>query len=405
MVLPVELFGIIARYSERPAVCSLCLTSRLWHEAAARELYFCVDLMAEVKIGFVWAVLSQPSLGSYVQSLDVKTLTLPSVMNGPDLFIQALRMMPNLRHLGVKVVPVVDSTCEKALSSLTKIESFRAVSCTTVSMNCILSVLPPLRCFAWGEAGQHAREEPPVALLRSRDRMEYLDIHVFDFARFVRDSTVSFPRLQALSTTEGLDLAGLQGPGFASLAWIGARSFDSLSVLGQSYFLPRLRFMHAGISAQSCIFVPERASPEPRASPRRVLQHLAIEVSSIGGQSQVQQILSPEITIFENAEVRGLAMSMPFGSDFRLALCALKEIGATANLRMLSLKIASLPPDYTAPGVSAPIGAYCSLIVCVKPVLTCLRSAPRSTHRIRNRRPLSKSSFHSPSRGAAESSL
>ena len=370
MHLPVELFFFIARYSHRRTLRSLCLVSRFWHEAAVRELYTRVDLVTGagyqqevIALGFVCTMLSNPILGSYVQSLDIHTWTIHSRFGRPgsdSLFAPVLRAMPNLRHISVQTVSGTDSACEKILFSLTRIESFHAKSCDTAHMNRILDGLPPLRRFVWGDASPDPRGELPPALLRSRNVLEYLDIKSFDFVQSIRSSTVRFPRLQALSTTKRLNLADLQGLGFNSLACIRAHSFDSLSLLEQPSFLPQLRFMHAGVSIDSDVFAVPSSSLQPDALPRRVLQHLAINFPGFDSLVETPHDLSAAILIFENAEVKSLAMQVGFSSDYDPVLRALTTHGTTMNLRMLSLKIPCAPPIYHTSKVSALVGVFLS---------------------------------------------
>lgn len=371
MELPVELFGVIARHSQRQNLCSLCLVSRFWHAVAIRELYACVDMVdvreqqAVITFGFLWAVLSKHNVGSYVQSLDIDTWTLTSWSDSPNskpLFAHALRTMLNLRHIGVNRVLSADPACEKALFSLERIDSFHAGSCAPGDMDRILSGLPPLRRFAWGDAGQYTRVEPPPSLLRSSDTLEYLNIHLFDFRSFIRGNPLRFPRLQVLLTAERLDLANLRGPNFASLTYISAHSFDSPLILGQPDFLPRLRFMQAGHLPDSGVFIlaPSQLEAYTFKSPKRILRHLTVNVSSEGNQIEASQLLSDAIAIFENVEMTSLAMDMGFFVNCDPALRALKELRAAINLRVLSLRILSYPPRYETYAVSAP-----SLRICV----------------------------------------
>ena len=349
MYLPVELAGAVAHHSNQSVLRTLSLVSHKWYGAATRELYATVNLSARPESNkttkFLWTIVAQPILGSYVQSLDIYTWEYSS-WNGAhtvaSLFTPALRAMPNLQHLGAKLIYnalKADDTCEEVLSSLAKLQSFRSGHCAdgTFDMNRILRILPPLQHLGWDQlSGPSADLE--ALIVRSRDKLEGLAVNGFDIGQLFRNWTVRYPRLQVLVVGWGIDLANLNGPAFTSLAYITAWSFESVQLLGQVDFLPRLRFMRTSMSFDDDVFGRPPVTSLPRIVSKRVLQHLSVDSICIGGQGQGHRF--HELDIFNHVEVRSLAIQDQWVNDAEdsgYALRALAQIGATADLRMLVL--------------------------------------------------------------------
>lgn len=366
MDLPVELAGAIARHSNQRTLQALCLVSHTWYDTATRELYAMVDLTrasseSNITTKFLWMVVSQPILGSYVQSLDIYNWG-PPIWNVVDhsavsLFTLALRAMPNLQHLGARTIYHVieaDQTCEDAFSCLARLESFYSGHCGTFDMGRVLKRLPPLRRFAWDCSPSVSYvAELEALIMRSQDKLEGLAVEGFDINRILHNRSVSFPRLQMLAVGEEIDFADLNRSAFASVTGISACSFRSMQSLGQRNFLPKLSFIRTGTWYGNAIFGLMPLSGFPRTSPKRVLQHVSVDAMDIRDPEQGQAF--PEMEIFNHAEVKSLAIELYGVEEVKFALRALAKVGVTTDLNILAFHIK--PPEHTIHEVGTLFGS------------------------------------------------